>query len=153
MSSPILYPMTTPTGTEDTKLSPYQFEPPLPDLVFSDEEESSTEDETPWGIDFKWDRVQALQLKFGKHKGKTFNEMICKRSHRDYLRYLLKWDELNATTRHFIEVSLATYEKARKAAGATKSEKKKKKKSTDEATSAGPTRKKRKSRKVKPYDL
>ena len=56
-----------------------------------------------------WDDVRDLTLLLGKYKGSTMSEMIATRRTRGYLRYLLKWDELNAFTSRMITISLEYY--------------------------------------------
>jgi hypothetical protein len=60
------------------------------------------------------DAYKTEQLAFGKYKGCTFEHMIKTRRTREYLKYLLKWDELKSVTREHIRNALDAYDNAKK---------------------------------------
>lgn len=55
------------------------------------------------------DAYKTQELPFGKYKGSTFESMIKTPKTRGYLKYLLKWDELQAVTRAHINQALEAY--------------------------------------------
>lgn len=73
------------------------------DITFSDDEA----DLGPGGPAYHWAKHT---LRFGKHKGSTLRQMICSKAGRDYLRYLLKWDQLRPATKEGIEHALDFYD-------------------------------------------
>ena len=77
------------------------------DMVFSDDEEPLTPDTS--NLPKHWDDVKDKTLRFGMYADKTMREMICRKRTRDYLRYILKWDELKPYSRAMIEVALQFY--------------------------------------------
>jgi hypothetical protein len=67
-------------------------------------------------VDFSDDEEvqwQDFKLSFGKHRGKTLAQMIQTTQSRDYLRYLLRWDDLRAETRRPIQAALDHYTQLR----------------------------------------
>ena len=83
---------------------------------FSDAESSG--DETV----INWSDARRYKLPFGKYKGKKLVQMVSKPKLREYLRYLLSWDELKPRTRANLQCAIDEYEKHKK----TKATKKKK---------------------------
>lgn len=70
-------------------------------------------------IDDDDDAVQQsldFELRFGKHKGAKLSTIVTISEGRDYMRYLLKWDELRSVTRKHLTRVLRFYdsEKARR---------------------------------------
>lgn len=75
-----------------------------PEMVTSDDELE----------DYNYEFVKDFKLPFGKYKGQEMQVMILTPRKRDYLRYLLKWDELQRETRGTITCALEHYEKCYK---------------------------------------
>jgi hypothetical protein len=59
------------------------------------------------------DSYKTEELPFGKYRGCTFEYMIRTPRTREYLKYLLKWDELKPVTRANIKYALAAYNKSK----------------------------------------
>ena len=79
-------------------------------VEFSDDEDFSKPEEP-----HSWeDRV----LKFGKFKGSNLGAMLKTRRMRNYLKYLISWDDLDDDIREDINTALTIYEDAKKAAQA-----------------------------------
>jgi hypothetical protein len=56
-----------------------------------------------------WDSAKRFKLLFGKHKGRRLGTMIRKPKHRDYLKYLLGWDDIRPDTAKHISCALDYY--------------------------------------------
>ena len=53
-----------------------------------------------------WEQAKSFRLLFGKHKNARLATMIKKRTTRDYLRYLLTWNEIREVTRQNIQCAI-----------------------------------------------
>ena len=62
-----------------------------------------------------WETAKDFKLAFGKYKGRLLSCMIKTKRRRDYMRYLLGWDELRETTRANVQCALDTYKKEKQA--------------------------------------
>jgi hypothetical protein len=67
-------------------------------IVFSDDECGES-----------WSDVKDFRLPFGKYKDIELASIICSKTGRDYLNYLLKWDKLYDKTRSKIKCALDHY--------------------------------------------
>lgn len=84
----------------------------LSELTF---EESGDEDfEGEWKSPTTWEDVKDFKLVFGKFKGKTLQDMLITSRGRNYLKYLLRWDELRPYTKEHITLALSLYKKQMK---------------------------------------
>lgn len=72
------------------------------DIDISDTEELTYEEAKDW------------PMPFGKYKGTLLKQMIINGRRRHYLRYLLKWDDLQDGSRAKIQAALTEYESLKK---------------------------------------
>jgi hypothetical protein len=71
--------------------------------------ESDTDSEVE-AKDLTWEDVRIETLRFGKYKGKSMYSMIKTTQRRDYLKYLLRWQDLREITRNNITFALEVYD-------------------------------------------
>jgi hypothetical protein len=81
-------------------------------VLLSDFEESDSDDNDEKADMTLWENAKDFKIPFGKHKGKTLNELVKKKIGRSYLNYLLTWEDLFDTTKTPIETALNTYKAA-----------------------------------------
>ena len=62
-----------------------------------------------------FETARRFKLRFGKYIGKTLGALVRKAKTRDYLRYLLTWQELKEETRVNIDAVLLGYQEAKEA--------------------------------------
>ena len=77
-------------------------------MVFSDDEEPLTPDIN--NLPTRWSEIEENTLRFGKYGDKPMREMICRKRTRDYLRYILTWDELRPYSKAMVTIALAKYD-------------------------------------------
>lgn len=55
--------------------------------------------------------IEALnyEMPFGKHRGKSLKELLHRKSHRNYLRYIQSWDELENPCKANIDAVMEAY--------------------------------------------
>lgn len=59
------------------------------------------------------DKWRSQPMRFGKYKGLTMGEMVARFETREYLRFVLKWDDLHDASRKLIEHVLNLYKEWR----------------------------------------
>lgn len=57
-----------------------------------------------------WKEARRFKLAFGMYRGKTLEAMIKTKKRRDYLKYLLSWDQLKEDTQGNIQAAMEHYE-------------------------------------------
>jgi len=57
-----------------------------------------------------WNSAKRFKLVFGKNKGKRLGALVKRAKHRDYLRWLLTWDEIRPDTAANITCCLQHYD-------------------------------------------
>lgn len=62
-----------------------------------------------------WEEVSMWKLPFGKYKAKPVKTVLRTKEGRDYLRYLLSWQELRQSSRDRIDFALEFYKQAKAA--------------------------------------
>lgn len=67
-------------------------------------------------------------MPFGKHKGKSLKDLLKKRAHRSYLRYIQQWDELENPCKINIDTVIEAYENTISSKKTVKARSRKKKK-------------------------
>ena len=70
---------------------------------FSDDEEVFQADSVTWKMAKKY------KLIFGKHKGRQLSSLTRNKADRNYLRYLLEWEDLREEPRAHIACALEHY--------------------------------------------
>ena len=65
--------------------------------------------------ELSYDEAKDWQMPFGKYKGTLLKQMIINGRRRHYLRYLLKWDDLQDNSRAKIQAGLDEYERVKEA--------------------------------------
>ena len=62
-----------------------------------------------------FETARRFKLRFGQYSGKNLGNLVRKAKTRDYLRYLLTWQELKEETRVNIDAVLLGYQQAKEA--------------------------------------
>jgi len=62
-----------------------------------------------WSDDDERHDWSTFELRFGKYKGTTLNEMIKTQRKRGYLRYILQWDDIRPATASAVKDALAVH--------------------------------------------
>ena len=62
-----------------------------------------------------FETARRFRMRFGQYSGKNLGNLVRKAKTRDYLRYLLTWQELKEETRVNIDAVLLGYQQAKEA--------------------------------------
>ena len=57
-----------------------------------------------------WENASCWQLNLGKYRGQTLGAMVRKREQREYLRWLVTWDQLRQETKVYVTCALDHYQ-------------------------------------------
>jgi hypothetical protein len=98
------------------------------ELPLSQQSDSGSEIDLSQEVILTWSVAKVFQVPFGRYKGKLLKNMLKSKKRRDYLRYLLKWDDLRDNTKDNITCALQHYTDTKTAASVKKEKLKKPKK-------------------------
>ena len=98
------------------------------ELPLSQQSDSGSDIDLSQEVVLTWASAKAFPVPFGRYKGKLLKNMLKSKKRRDYLRYLLKWDDLRDNTKDNITCALQHYTDTKTAAFAPKAGLKNKKK-------------------------
>jgi hypothetical protein len=98
------------------------------ELSLSQQSDSGSDIDLSQEVILTWSVAKVFQVPFGRYKGKLLKNMLKSKKRRDYLRYLLKWDDLRDNTKDNITCALQHYTDTKTAAFAPKAGIKNKKK-------------------------
>lgn len=109
ISGPLLELLEGTTATTTATMASTSALSSQPVFDFSDDEEEQTKGPVGWA------EASTYILPFGSFKGQTLGEIAKSRRGRNYLKYLIRWDQLRARTRMMINYVLAEYDNAKAA--------------------------------------
>jgi hypothetical protein len=98
------------------------------ELPLSQQSDSGSDIDLSQEVVLTWSSAKAFPVPFGRYKGKMLKNMLKSKKRRDYLRYLLKWDDLRDNTKDNITCALQHYTDTKTAASVKKEKLKKPKK-------------------------